>query len=142
MWIEDLRFDWAPYLAYGKSLTLRKNAYLFYYGERCEAVYVLLSGRIRLSLTTADGDERTFMVVGTHGLLGEAELSDVITLRQAVNDREVDEGWLVSARRISQAARDEVEKKENCEILSCYTFDDLLDQHARRGAIDVDLGPK
>lgn len=77
MWIEDLRFDWTPYLANGKPLTLRKNDYLFRYGEQCEAVYALLSGRVRLSLTTADGDERTFMVVGTHGLLGEAELNDI-----------------------------------------------------------------
>ena len=63
------------------------------------------------------------------GVDGEVGLSDVHALRQSVDGQRVDEGWLVSDRRIARAARDEVAKPEN-EHLGCYTFDELLDQDA------------
>jgi predicted NACHT family NTPase len=63
------------------------------------------------------------------GIEGEAGLRDVAALRQSVEEQRTDEGWLVTARRISRAARDEVEKEENHQ-LGCYTFDELLDQDA------------
>ncbi|HEY9614846.1 NACHT domain-containing protein, partial [Allocoleopsis sp.] len=63
------------------------------------------------------------------GIEGEAGIRDVAALRQSVEEQRTDEGWLVTARRISRAARDEVEKEEN-RHLGCYTFDELLDQDA------------
>ena len=63
------------------------------------------------------------------GIDGEAGLSAVEDLKQSVATHRTDEGWLVTARRISRAARDEVEKTEN-EGLGCYTLDELLDQDA------------
>lgn len=63
------------------------------------------------------------------GIEGEAGIRDVAALRQSVEEQRTDEGWLVTARRISRAARDEVEKEEN-HHLGCYTFDELLDQDA------------
>jgi uncharacterized protein YjbI with pentapeptide repeats len=63
------------------------------------------------------------------GIEGEAEVSDVAALRQVVDEQDTDEGWLVAARRKSQAACIEVEKRENCDLF-CYTFDELLDERA------------
>ncbi len=63
------------------------------------------------------------------GIEGEAGLRDIAALRESVEEQRTDEGWLVTARRISRAARDEVEKEEN-RHLGCYTFDELLDQDA------------
>ncbi|MEG4055586.1 MULTISPECIES: WD40 domain-containing protein [unclassified Microcoleus] len=63
------------------------------------------------------------------GIAGEAGLRDISALRESVERQRTDEGWLVTARRISRAARDEVEKAENLN-LACYTFDELLDQDA------------
>jgi predicted NACHT family NTPase len=63
------------------------------------------------------------------GIAGEAGLRDISALRESVERQRTDEGWLVTARRISRAARDEVEKAEN-RNLACYTFDELLDQDA------------
>ncbi len=63
------------------------------------------------------------------GIEGEAGLRDVMALRQSVETQQTDEGWLVTARRISRAARDEVEKPEN-RHLDCYTFDELVDLDA------------
>ena len=63
------------------------------------------------------------------GIAGEAGLADVMALRQSVETQRTDEGWLITARRISQAARAEIEKEEN-RHLGCYTFDELLAQDA------------
>ena len=63
------------------------------------------------------------------GIAGEAGIKDISALRESVEKQRTDEGWLVTARRISRAARDEVEKAENRD-LACFTFDELLDQDA------------
>ena len=63
------------------------------------------------------------------GIEGEAELRDVLALRQSVEAQQTDEGWLVTSRRISRAARDAVEQPEN-RHLDCYTFDELVDLDA------------
>ena len=63
------------------------------------------------------------------GIEGEAEISDVAGLRKAREVQRTDEGWLVAVRRISQAARDEVNKMENRNLV-CYTFDELIDESA------------
>lgn len=63
------------------------------------------------------------------GVDGEIGLADVNSLRQSVDVQKADEGWLVTTRRISRAARDEIAKEEN-EHLGCYTFDEFLDQDA------------
>lgn len=63
------------------------------------------------------------------GIAGEAQVSDVLAMRSSVERERADEGWLVTARRISRAARAEVEKDENTH-LGCYTFDELLAQDA------------
>ena len=59
------------------------------------------------------------------GIAGEMGLGDVMALRQSVETQCTDEGWLITSRRVSRAARDEVEKEENRD-LGCYTFDELL----------------
>jgi predicted NACHT family NTPase len=63
------------------------------------------------------------------GIEGVVQLSDVMDLGRSVETQRADEGWLVTTRRISPAARAEVSKPEN-EVLACYTFDELLDQDA------------
>lgn len=63
------------------------------------------------------------------GIEGEAEVSDVVALRQAVDRYTTDEGWLVVALRKSEAACDIIERKENRDLF-CYTLDELLDEHA------------
>ncbi|NJL63212.1 MAG: NACHT domain-containing protein [Methylacidiphilales bacterium] len=63
------------------------------------------------------------------GIAGEAGLADVMALGQSVETQRTDEGWLITSRRISRAARNEVDKEEN-RHLGCYTFDELLAQDA------------
>ncbi|WP_442949600.1 NACHT domain-containing protein [Nostoc sp.] len=63
------------------------------------------------------------------GIEGEVGLKDVALLRSSVEQQRTDEGWLVTARRIASAARNELEKEQN-RYLGCYTFDELIDQDA------------
>jgi len=57
----------------------------------------------------------------------QAELADMMDLKKAVEERRTDEGWLIAARRKSQGACEKAETEKN---LYCYTFDELLDEHA------------
>jgi predicted NACHT family NTPase len=72
---------------------------------------------------------RRFDRILVRGIDGEAEISDLINLRQSVETQKTDEGWLIAARRVSRAARDEVSKNEH-ENLFCYTLDELIDETA------------
>ena len=65
------------------------------------------------------------------GMTGEVKRKDVIVLNLKVKEQRTDEGWLVTNRRISKAARFEIKNpKNNC--LGCFTFDELV-------AIDADF---
>jgi WD40 repeat protein len=72
---------------------------------------------------------RQYNRVLVRGIEGVAQMSDVLALAQSVVTQRADEGWLVTTRRISPAARTEVAKPENAHLV-CYTFDELLDQDA------------
>ncbi|MEO8892083.1 MAG: restriction endonuclease, partial [Coleofasciculaceae cyanobacterium] len=63
------------------------------------------------------------------GIEGEAGVRDVAALRQSVEAQRTKEGWLITTRRISRAARDAVETPEYNQLF-CYTFDELLDETA------------
>jgi hypothetical protein len=63
------------------------------------------------------------------GVEGEAECQDVLALRDSVDASKANEGWLVSARRKSEAAIVETSKPEH-QRLYCYTLDELLDESA------------
>ncbi len=62
-----------------------------------------------------------------HCLDRQAEQRDIETLGRGTAECRADEGWLIAARRKSQAACEAADKEEN---LFCYTFDELLDEQA------------
>ena len=72
---------------------------------------------------------RGFDRVLVRGIAGEAKVHDVMGLRESVGLQRVDEGWLVTERRISKAARSACETPENADLF-CFTFDEFLDQDA------------
>ncbi|WGV25281.1 NACHT domain-containing protein [Halotia branconii] len=76
---------------------------------------------------------RSYDRILIRGVAGEVGLSDVMALRSSVEAQKTDEGWLVTTRRISRAARDEVKKEEN-HRLDCFTFDELIDLDANFNA--------
>ncbi|MEA5452493.1 NACHT domain-containing protein [Leptolyngbya sp. CCNP1308] len=70
---------------------------------------------------------RGFDRVLVRGIAGVAEMSDVEGLRQSVEAQKADEGWLVTARRKSPLAEEQIDQARD---LFCYTFDELLDENA------------
>ncbi|MEI2398478.1 pentapeptide repeat-containing protein [Paenibacillus phytohabitans] len=63
------------------------------------------------------------------GVKGEAQLGDVESIRESVEKYKTDEGWLIAARRVSQAAYKECEQEQSSNVI-CYTVDELLDESA------------
>jgi formylglycine-generating enzyme required for sulfatase activity len=57
----------------------------------------------------------------------QAEVKDLKLLKSLVTQYEADEGWLIAGYRKSPSARDMADKEAD---IFCYTFDELLDQHA------------
>jgi WD40 repeat protein len=66
------------------------------------------------------------------GVAGEVGIQEVRSLCESVAAQKTDEGWVVTDRRISQAARGELAKLEASEDagLAAFTWDELLDQDA------------
>ncbi len=78
-----------------------------------------------LNVQTRRGYDRILV----RGVDGEVALNHVGDLRDAVTTTHANEGWVIAARRISAAARHEVTKPENRDLL-CFTLDELIDQDA------------
>ena len=72
---------------------------------------------------------RGYVRIIIRGVGGELEIGDIRSLREKMGNRGYDEGWLIAPIRVSQGARKEAEKSEN-RCIFCYTFDELLDEHA------------
>jgi predicted NACHT family NTPase len=101
-WFETLGYDFEPYQIWG-------NAHFEWI----------------VNIPARRGYDRILV----RGIEGEAGIRDVTALRESVDTQRTDEGWLVTPRRISRAARDAVETRENRDLF-CYTFDELLDEAA------------
>ncbi|MBO3459139.1 NACHT domain-containing protein [Aetokthonos hydrillicola Thurmond2011] len=63
------------------------------------------------------------------GTVGEANLGDLMALRQSVGQHKTHAGLLIAECRISPACLKEAKKHEN-PLLYCYTLDELLDESA------------
>lgn len=70
-WVESVAFDWTPYQKYGAPLQVRKDQPILHEGAELETIYVVESGRIRLSQLSPTGEEKTVLVVGANGLFDE-----------------------------------------------------------------------
>ncbi|MEO0349817.1 MAG: NACHT domain-containing protein [Cyanobacteria bacterium P01_A01_bin.15] len=64
------------------------------------------------------------------GVAGEVGMDDLQGFWQTIKTIGADEGWLVGNRRVSKAARTAVHREPLYEDISCYTFDELLDEDA------------
>ena len=63
------------------------------------------------------------------GTAGEVSLGDINNGFDRFQELNLDEAWLVSASRVSDAARRKLEEQSSQKVY-CYTFDELLDEYA------------
>ncbi|MGB7087604.1 MAG: NACHT domain-containing protein, partial [Phormidesmis sp.] len=64
------------------------------------------------------------------GVAGAVEMADLQDFASAIETAGADEGWLVGNRRVSKAARQATTDEAAYEEISCYTFDELIDEDA------------
>ncbi|MCH5586517.1 Crp/Fnr family transcriptional regulator [Shimazuella sp. AN120528] len=74
MWIEHLQFDWSPFYSRAKIVTLSKHQTLFDQEEEINQIYVVVEGRIRLSIINKLGEEKAIMIIGKNGIVGDLGL--------------------------------------------------------------------
>lgn len=75
-WMENLPYDWPEVASLGQTILLQKHETVFHQDQPARYVHVVLSGRIRLFLTSPTGDEKAIAIIGQNGLLGECGLFD------------------------------------------------------------------
>jgi predicted NACHT family NTPase len=78
-----------------------------------------------INVATRRGYDRIFV----YAIEGEAEMGDLDYVQTKIEELRTQEGWLVSAFRISQATRDAVAQLKDRTVF-CYTFDELLEESA------------
>jgi CRP-like cAMP-binding protein len=74
MWIENVPFDWTDYCAQSKQISLAKHQTVFGQEEPVSQIYVVLDGRVRLSITNKLGEEKAIMIIGKNGIVGDLGL--------------------------------------------------------------------
>ncbi|MEM8506091.1 MAG: NACHT domain-containing protein, partial [Cyanobacteria bacterium P01_D01_bin.1] len=110
--LSDQLMDWFDVLGYGKEE---------YWSEEDNYFECLITIPVR---------RKRYDRVVVRGVEGEAGLSDLRSLQTSVETQKADEGWLVSNRRVSSGVRKAVNEEAQCEDISCYTLDELLDEDA------------
>lgn len=70
-WLDYLPYNWNIFNSKKTTLHFLKNNYVFLEGDRLNNVYIVIEGRIRTFMNSIDGKEKTIMVIGENGLLGE-----------------------------------------------------------------------
>ena len=73
---------------------------------------------------------RKFSRILVRGVDGEVSVADLQSVQKSIKETESDEGWLVGSRRISKAARLISDTDDAYTDVTCYTFDELLDEDA------------
>ena len=71
-WINMNISCWNALIKGRKPVMFRKKAFLFHQGDPAEAVYIVLSGRIRITSYQIDGEEKQFYIAEKGCLIGEA----------------------------------------------------------------------
>jgi CRP-like cAMP-binding protein len=75
-WLEGLPFNWHPLPQLGQRMVLKKHEIIFLENNANDFVYIVLTGRIRLFITSLGGEEKTIAIIGKNGLIGEGGVFD------------------------------------------------------------------
>ncbi|MGG1662731.1 Crp/Fnr family transcriptional regulator [Brevibacillus sp. NRS-1366] len=67
----NLRYQWTPYLMYGKKYEMGKQTTVYRQGELGSGFYYLDKGGVKITLLSDNGHERTIDYVPIGGLFGE-----------------------------------------------------------------------
>ncbi|MFD1037370.1 Crp/Fnr family transcriptional regulator [Virgibacillus byunsanensis] len=70
-WLENLDYDWGPFIEHSTIKELTSDIHIYDQGDRAETVFLVLSGRVRLFMLSSDGREKAISIAGKNCLMGE-----------------------------------------------------------------------
>ncbi len=73
-WLTSLCFDWGDLTRGYRQRAIANDGLVFAEGQAAESVYVVQSGRLRLTSDSMEGRRRHLMIVGPSGLVGDCGL--------------------------------------------------------------------
>ncbi|HLR68568.1 Crp/Fnr family transcriptional regulator [Pseudogracilibacillus sp. SO10305] len=87
-WLENLKFDWSELFDIGNKIHIKKGNILYNAHDQINFVYIIMKGRVQLFLINEEGKEKSLIIIGKNGLLGEynQENNEYITYTQTVSD--------------------------------------------------------
>lgn len=72
-WMKDLPYDWGM-LEKGPIYHYKKNEILFLEGEKMETIFLIKKGRVKLSVTNENGQEKNAGFLGANSIVGTSSL--------------------------------------------------------------------
>lgn len=72
-WIENPSYNWDS-LGDGQSHECKKGEKLFIEGMKMEHIYLIKKGKVKLSITNENGDEKTVGFIGKNSIVGTSSL--------------------------------------------------------------------
>lgn len=72
-WIDDAPYDWSS-LGEGEKMEFKKGDNLFLEGHKMTSIYLIVKGKVKLSINNRDGDEKTVGYLGTNSIVGTSSL--------------------------------------------------------------------
>lgn len=70
-WLDNLEFEWGILTELGEKQRYKKGELIFQEGDEISEILIVLVGRVRLFTNTIHGKEKTHLIIGKNGLLGE-----------------------------------------------------------------------
>ncbi|WP_174614640.1 Crp/Fnr family transcriptional regulator [Virgibacillus ihumii] len=75
-WMEYPSYDWTPIIKESDIYEYGINQHLYHQSDKIDTVFLVISGRVRQYLISADGQEKALAIAGTNCLIGENKTVD------------------------------------------------------------------
>src|SRR5699024_11464425 len=72
-WMNDTPYNWSN-LGEGQNCKFRKGELVFVEGTKMEHIYLIQEGKVKLSITSNEGDEKTIGFIGKNSIVGTSSL--------------------------------------------------------------------
>lgn len=74
-WIENSPYNWGPLEDLGQQIIeYKKGESLFLAGQKMENIFLIKSGKVKLSITNSEGSEKTVGYLGKNSIVGTSSL--------------------------------------------------------------------
>lgn len=133
-WLTHLQFDWGTLDEGARRRNFATDETLFLEGQRADTVYLIRSGRVRLTSFGFDGKERHLMILGANGLVGDCALRSTrhyVVSAVAATDTEVS---MLPAASLIRALAETPRLAEQHQALSGMRFLVMLRHVAVQGS--------